>query len=317
MRQIRIAPLVALLFGFGVAAPPLWTQTAVTQPIAPATGARYPAASTAPHAHPPLNGARHVTASDLTKEQMEEFLRTADIVATKPVALGITHTLRVTLSNGKIYHDAHVQQIDVYKAEYRSKEGVEKNFTDSYKYNIAAYRLDKLLGMDMVPVCVYRVINGKPSAIDWWVDNVMFDEAGRREKNAEPPDLNYWGKQMNDVRDFDQLIYNVDRNQGNLLIDRNWRVWAIDHSRSFREIPQLRNPEVLRRISNKLLEGMKRLTQENLEAILLPYISKTAIADLLARRDLLVKFFETQITQKGPDVVLTDLPRHTERVTIP
>ncbi len=317
MRQVRIAPLVALLFGFSFTAPLLRTQTQATQPIAPATGARYPTSSVAPHAHPPLNGARHVTASDLTKEQMEDFLRTAEIVATKPVALGITHTLRVTLSNGKIYHDAHVQQIDVYKAEYKSKEGIEKNFTDSYKYNIAAYRLDKLLGMDMVPVCVYRVINGKPSAIDWWVDNVMFDEAGRREKNAEPPDLNFWAKQLNDVRDFDQLIYNVDRNQGNLLIDKNWRVWAIDHSRSFREIPTLRNPEVLRRISNKLLQGMKGLTQENLEAILLPYISKTAITDLLARRDLLVKFFEHQITEKGPDVVLTDLPRHTEHVTIP
>jgi hypothetical protein len=221
------------------------------------------------------------------------------------------------MTDGRIYHDAHVQQIDVYKAEYRTKEGVEKNFTDSYKYNIAAYRLDKMMDLGLVPVCVYRVVDGKPSAVDWWVDNVMFDEEGRRDKNIDPPDLNYWSRQLNDVRDFDQLIYNVDRNQGNLLIDRDWRVWAIDHSRSFRTNPTLRDPEVLRRISNKMLQAMKGLTEQDLEANLEGLISKEAIEALLARRDLLVKFFETQITQKGPDVVLTDIPRHTERVTIP
>lgn len=248
---------------------------------------------------------------------MEHFLLTARIISEKPIGTGITHPLRVTLTDGQFYHDAHVQTIDVYKAEYRTKEGVEKNFTDSYKYNIAAYRLDKMMDMGMVPVCVYRVVDDKPAAADWWVDDVMFDEAGRRDKNMDPPDLNYWGRQMNDVRDFDQLIYNEDRNQGNLLIDRDWKVWAIDESRSFRLLPTLRDPQVLRRISNKLLQGMKSLNEQNLEANLLPYLSKDAIHALLARRNLLVTFFETQITQKGPDVVLTDLPRRTERVTIP
>jgi len=248
---------------------------------------------------------------------MEHFLQTAPIVAARPIELGITHTQRVTLSDGEIYHDAHVQTIDIYKAEYRSKEGVEKNFTDSYKYNITAYRLDKLMDLGMVPVCVYRVVDGKPAAVDWWVDGVQFDEAGRRDKNVDPPDLNEWGRQMNDMRDFDQLIYNVDRNQGNVLIDKEWKVWAIDHSRSFRINPTLRDPENLRRISGKLLQGLKTLNEQNCEAVLLPYISKDAIQTMLQRRDLLVSFFENQITQKGPDVVLTDMPRHTERVTIP
>jgi hypothetical protein len=119
------------------------------------------------------------------------------------------------------------------------------------------------------------------------------------------------------MRDFDQLIYNMDRNQGNMLIDRDWRVWAIDHSRSFRTATTLRDPSVLRRITAALLQHMKTLTEPDLEANLTPFISKEAIEALLVRRDLLVKFFETQITEKGPDVVLTDLPRHTERVTIP
>lgn len=317
MRQARIVSVITLLGGVCLLAPCLQPQTpqSTRHPIPPATGPRYPTATQSPHEV--VSGARHVTAKELTRDQMEQFLLTARIVARRPIQTGITHTLRITLTDGKIYHDAHVQMIDVYKPEYRTKDGVEKNFSDSYKYNIGAYRIDKMMNTEMIPVCVYRVVDGAPAAVDWWVDNVAFDEAGRRDKDIEPPDLNSWGRQMNDIRDFDQLIYNVDRNQGNVLIDKEWRVWAIDHSRSFRLTPTLRDPSVLRRISNKLLQGMKTLTEENLQANLTPYITNEAIHAVILRRDLLVSFFENQITQKGPDVVLTDMPRHTERVTIP
>ena len=264
-----------------------------------------------------VKGARYVTWKQLTREQMEDFLLHGEIVSERPVAKGITHTMRLTLNNGRYYHDAHLQQIDIYRPVYRTSEGVQKNFTDSYKYNIAAYRLDKLLDLNMIPVCVPRVVDGKPGALDWWVDDVQFDEEGRRAKSVDPPDLNYWSRQLNDLRDFDQLIYNEDRNQGNLLIDKDWKVWGIDHSRSFREIPTLRDPKVLRRISNKLLAAMKNLNEQTLEAALLPYVTRPAIQALLARRDLLVQFFDKQSSDKCKDVVLTDIPRRTERVTIP
>lgn len=314
MRRERIVSLLTVLAAAYIAAPAQQPQT-TRPPLPPATGPRYPAGSPAPKRDE--NGAKFFTSKQLSHEQMEQFLLNARVVAEKPIGKGITHTMRITLSDGRMYHDAHVQQIDIYRPEMRTKEGVEKNFTDSYKYNIAAYRVDKLLDLNMVPVCVYRMVDGKPSAVDWWVDDVIFDEEGRRDKNADPPDLNYWGRQLNDIRDFDQLIYNVDRNQGNLLIDKDWKVWAIDHSRSFRLMPTLRDPSVLRRISSKLLQGLKSLTERNLEASLTPFISKEAIEAMVARRDLLVKFFETEVSQKGPDVVFTDLPRHTERVTIP
>lgn len=268
-------------------------------------------------AAPNVGTAKFVKYKQLSRDQIEQFLLTARIVGQRPIEKGITHTFRITLTDGKIYHDAHVQQIDEYKAEYRSKDGIEKNFTDSYKYNIAAYRLDKMMDLNVVPPCVLRDVNGKPSAIDWWVDDVQFDEEDRRAKNAEPPDLNNWGRQLNDIRDFDTLIYNVDRNQGNVLIDKDWKVWAIDHSRAFRTMTTLRDTSILRRISTKMLKAMKALNQSDVQAALTPLISDEAITAMMARRDLLVKFFETQISEKGQDVVLTDLPRHTEHVTIP
>lgn len=259
----------------------------------------------------------NVTAHDLTREQIEHFLLTARIVSERPAGKGITGTRRVTLTDGQYIHDAHIQDIDIYKAEYRTKEGIEKNFRDSYKFNIAAYRLDKIMDLNIVPVCVPREINGKPAAVDWWVDDVQFDEEGRRDKQIEPPDENEWTRQLNTVRDFDQLIYNDDRNQGNLLIDKNWKLWAIDHSRAFRDKAYLRDPKVLRRISSKMLEAMRTLNEQQLEASLMPYITQEDIEALLVRRNLLVKFFESEISSKGEDSILTDMPRKTPRVTIP
>lgn len=269
--------------------------------------------ATAPAALPKSN----VKAQDLTREQMEQFLATARIIGEKPAPKGITKTRRLVLTDGHYTHDAHVQDIDIYKAEYRTKEGIEKNFRDSYKFNIAAYRVDKMMDMNMVPVCVPREVNGKPAAVDWWVDDVQFDEEGRRDKEIEPPDPNAWTRQLNVIRDFDQLIYNEDRNQGNLLIDKNWRLWAIDHSRSFRSNPTLRDPKVLRRVTNKMLNSMRALNEAQLSENLLPYITKEDIQGLLARRDILVKFFENEINTKGEDSVLLDIPRKTPQVTIP
>ncbi len=259
----------------------------------------------------------NVSADRLTREQMEQFLLTARVVGQRPAGKGITNTKRLVLTDGTYTHDAHVQDIDIYKAEYKTKEGIEKNFRDSYKYNIAAYRLDKLMDLNIVPVCVPREIDGKPSAMDWWVDNVQFDEEGRRDKQIEPPDPNAWTRQLNVIRDFDQLIWNEDRNQGNLLIDKSWRLWAIDHSRSFRDNPTLRDPKVLRRTSSKFLSSMKALNQQALETTLMPYITRENIQGLLARRDILVKFFEDEINSKGSDAVLVDMPRRTPNVTIP
>jgi hypothetical protein len=270
--------------------------------------------ATAPPAAPAKS---NVTAADFTREQMEHFLLTARIIGERAAGKGITNSKRVTLTDGQYTHDAHIQDIDVYKAEYRTKTGIEKNFRDSYKFNIAAYRLDKIMDLNIVPVCVPREINGKPAAVDWWVDNVQFDEEGRREKNAEPPDENEWTRQLNTIRDFDQLIYNDDRNQGNLLIDKSWKLWAIDHSRAFRDKSALRDPDVLRRISAKMLAAMRSLSEQQLEDSLEPYITKEDIEALLVRRELLVKFFESEITSKGEDSVLTDIPRRTQRVTIP
>jgi len=241
----------------------------------------------------------------MTPEQMENFLKTAKILKTKPASKGTTGTLRGTLSDGTLTHDAHIQSIDESKTDFAGANGThEFNFRDTYKFNIAAYRLALLLGMDMVPMYVERNIQGKPSSVSWWVDNVQFDEEQRLRDKIEPPDQDAWNAQLYTYRVFDQLVYNTDSNLTNLLIDKNWKVWKIDHTRAFRLQHNLLNAKNLVKCDKDLLQKMKDLNEETMLKAMQPWCKKDEIKAVLARRDLIVKFFEDQVRQKGEAAVL-------------
>jgi hypothetical protein len=232
--------------------------------------------------------------SGMTLAQKEHFLLTASVSAGVYAGKGITHSEKVTLTDGLFTHAAHVQTIDVYMPLFKGKDGSrEQDFKDSWKFNVAAYRLAKLIGLtDMVPVCVSRVVDGKPSAVDWWVDDVLMDEKERVQKNIQPPDAARWRGQMDTIRVFDQLIYNMDRSEENLLITTNWDVWMIDHSRTFRKWTSLRNPAAITHCRPGLLLGLKNLRREDVMRELSPLITDEEINGLMARRDLIVAKLE-------------------------
>jgi len=145
--------------------------------------------------------------------------------------------------------------------------------------------------------------------VTWWVDDRLMDELERHNKNINPPDLDNWAKQMHILRVFDQLIYNTDRNLGNMLIDKKWQIWMIDHTRAFRSQKTLLNEKNLEKIDRTLLANLRKLDEESLTTELKSYLTKTEIKALLARRDLIVKFFEEAVASKGEGAVLYDLPR--------
>ncbi len=118
----------------------------------------------------------------LTPEQMEKFLLEAKILNSRAAGSGTTGTLRLTLSDGTVTHDAQAQFIEVEQAIYRVQGYTEFNFRDCYCFNIAAYKLAVLLGIDNVPMSVERKVTGKPAAVTWWIDDVAMDEEGRRQE---------------------------------------------------------------------------------------------------------------------------------------
>ena len=240
-----------------------------------------------------LIGGAAYSAGDLSGwslAQKEQFLLTADISTGEYAGKGITKSEKTMLTDGASTHAAHVQAIDVYMPLFKGKDGSrEQDFKDSWKFNVAAYRLAKMLNLtDMVPVCVPRVVDGKPSAVDWWVDNVLMDERERVTKNIQPPDAARWRGQMDTIRIFDQLIYNMDRSEENLLITKNWDVWMIDHSRTFRKWTSLRNAAAVTHCRPDLLQALKNLKRADVVASMGEFLTDEEISGLMARRDLIV-----------------------------
>jgi hypothetical protein len=228
------------------------------------------------------------TTSSLTLEQQEEFLTKAKIIRTRGVSKGVTGTLRATLSDGTVTHDASIQTIDEDKMEFRSNRGTELNFKDSWRFNVAAYRLDRMLGLDMIPPSIERSFNGKQGAFTWWVDEVLMDEGERLKAKTPAPSIGLWNEQMQHVRLFDQLIANVDRNLGNLLIDKRWTVWMIDHSRAFRLFDKMKTPGNVTRCDRQVFEKLKALDEPTLKATMKDYLTGAEIRAMLQRRDEIV-----------------------------
>jgi hypothetical protein len=135
------------------------------------------------------------------------------------------------------------------------------------------------------------------------------DEKARHQKKISVPDVEAWNRQMWVLRVFDQLIYNFDRNLGNLLIAKEWQIWMIDHTRAFKHFKQVKTPKELGpRIARELLAGMRRLDQPTLKESMKDVLDGPQIDGLLARRDWIVKYYDAKIAQLGEAAVLYDLP---------
>lgn len=245
----------------------------------------------------------------LAAGDMESFLQNAKIVATKSTKKGVTLAKRVTLSDGRVTHDAQIQDVDIALAIFEvGPKNTEVDFKDTYRYNIAGYRLSRLLGLDNVPMSVERKINGKPAAMTWWIDDVILDEGERQKKRTVGPNPSRTASQIHILRVFDELIQNRDRNAGNLLWTADWKMWMIDHTRAFRLGKDLLKPQQLERVDRDLFEKMRGLTAPALTETMDKSLTKAEIQALLVRRDAIVKLFDEKIAQRGEAAVLFTMP---------
>jgi hypothetical protein len=248
-----------------------------------------------------------VIASDeptLTKEQIKQFLLTAKVVKSQQSKKGITNPWRLTLTDGTVTHDASFQSIDEHKPTMQLASGTELNFVDSYKYNLAAYQLAEMLGIDdMLPVYVERSWGGKPGSLSWWLP-VKMDEVERHKQKLVPPDPDAWNNQMYKVRVFDEMVFDTDANLTNVLIGADWKIWRVDFSRAFRRSKDLKDPKDLVRCDRQLFEKLKALNGNDLAEQTKQYLNKEEVKAVMARRDKIVAQFQKLISEKGEKEVL-------------
>jgi len=241
----------------------------------------------------------------LSEEQIREFLLKGKVVKARRAGKGMTNSYLLTLTDGTIVHDASFQSVDESRAAAQFSAGrTEVHFRDSYKYNIAAFELAKLLGLgDMMPVTVERKYDGRRGSLSWWLPAKM-DEERRVKDRIEPPDAEAWNKQIYRMKVFGQLVYDMDRNMGNVLISEDWHVWMIDFSRAFRLHEQLENPKNLVKCDRQLLVKLKQLDAEGVINKTRGFLTNIEGTGVMKRRDRIVAHFENLIAQKGESEVL-------------
>ena len=244
------------------------------------------------------------------EDEQEAFLLSAEFVRRRSVGTGVTHSSRITLTDGTRTHDAHLQTVSERQGIRRSRKGVELNFRDSYTFNIAAYELSKMLGIGMVPVSVERTIGISRGAVTWWVDDVALTGRERFEKGLESPHLEHWNQQIHTMRVFDELIANTDRNLGNILITKDWRLWMVDHTRAFRRNRVLLNPSLLTRCDRRFLNALRNFDEAAVTSMLKNYVDHPEAMALIARVPVIVAHFDALIATRGEEEVLFDLDRN-------
>ena len=166
-----------------------------------------------------------------------------------------------------------------------------------------------MVGLEgMVPPCVEREIQSERGSLCWWV-TWKWDEQMRVQQKLRPPDTVDWQRQWDVMRVFRELVDDTDRNQTNMLITEDWKVWMVDFSRAFRKTHALRKPEDLQRCPKTLLERIRALDDATVRAATSEHLRPGEIEAVLVRRKLIVEHFDA-LSPKGRrrrPVLMTDV----------
>jgi len=248
-------------------------------------------------------------------EEIEEFLRTADVVSKKRIPVGVSDPWKLLMAGGNIQLHASFKHIDQTERNVRGKTmGKQKfylNWRDWFGYDIAAYHVDRMLEIDRVPPIVERKIKGQEGSVQIWLEGVI-TENERRKGGFDPPDVARFNQQKQILHVFDNLVGNRDSNLGNALLDRNWRLWFIDCSRCFGNSKELLYPQAVTHCERRLWKVLRELDASEAQERLTPYLSKTAIEALMVRRDKLVEHIQALIDEWSEEHILFDLGPPTE-----
>lgn len=241
-------------------------------------------------------------------EEIEDFLATATIVENKGIKTGTTGPRKLLLELNGVRAHAKFNSVDELKHRGPTNLGgfTVADVRDYHLYNCAAYRVDLLLGLGRVPPSVPRTVGRRSGTVTLWIEHTLM-EKHRQAKRIEPPDPYHWEQQKRIMYVFDNLIGNMDRNLGNILVDRSWNLWFIDHTLAFVTSPLLPNPNGARKCERRLYERLRDLEPSTIRRELEPFLDPAEIDALLARRDKILERLDAEIAARGERLVLFDL----------
>lgn len=226
------------------------------------------------------------------RQEMEDYLRTAAVTKLEDIGLGVTKPRRAYLAPGGPFDRMAWKTI---------APGIHSGYWESYKSEIAAYELDKLLELNMIPPTVEREVNRDRGAAVMWASPVKsFKDLGGP---PTPPSDHVvrWNRQLIQAKMFDNLIANIDPNLGNWLVDPSWNLILIDHTRSFTTKKDMVHE--MTRIDHELWQRMKALTLESLTPALKKWMGNREIRGIIERRDRMQGVIDKLVATRGEAAV--------------
>jgi hypothetical protein len=249
------------------------------------------------------------TAEELAlRPKQEEFLKTAEIIDSKQLTgeEAVTNPWVLTLKEGDFTH----------RALWKNAEGRMHGYIEGWQYEIAAYLLDKDLGLNMVPPTVERRFHGDKGSCQYWMDDTITLKYREDHKIKMPSYKVFnWDRAIYLQRFFDNLIANEDRHQNQILITKDWRMILIDHSRTFRTSKKFtekliftenhpEGPKLMSELPRAIVEKIKAYTFDHIRSVVGDYLTDEEIRAVLIRRDLILKEVDKLIKKNGEDKVL-------------
>jgi len=253
-----------------------------------------------------------------TDDEIEAWLSRAEIIDVQPVPSGVTMPRKLLLKGDNFEACAVFKDVEIFRRKVTEIINGHNYFSldwrDSYQFDIAAYKLDRLLGMGRVPPVVPRDIDRDSGGISIWLGKTINEFERSRQWKVDPPDRRRWNQQRLIMQVFDNLVANRDSNLGNQLIDLNWRLWFIDCSRCFGTTKTMYYPlETISQCERGLWQGLKSLNEDEIRETLSPHLDRAEIKALLARRKKMVQHFQKLIDEKGEAAVLYDVDPPSEK----
>ena len=238
----------------------------------------------------------------------EEYLKTARIVGSLQITgpEAVTKPWKLTLSDGAVSR----------YGLWKNPEGRLRGYLESWQTEIAAYRLDKLLELHMVPPTIERRFDGSLGSIQLWIESEMSLKKFIVEGVERPASTDRdWNRAFYLQRAFDNLIANEDRHASNILIMKDWRIILIDHSRSFRTTKKFTTgllysenspggDRSMKELPRAFVQKITALTLDSIKAAVGNTLTGDQVRATLKRRDLMLADIDRLIQKNGIDRVL-------------
>jgi hypothetical protein len=236
-----------------------------------------------------------------------DFLSTAEVVSIEYFTNSAgTKPRKVTLSdNGQVHFAVFKTVDDVPDVIERASTRALQKTHDSYKHEIAAWELSRLLGLSVIPPCVERELERETGSLCLWVEGAATARQLQKANLFHPPEPQLVDDQLDDIRLFLQLVWDAEYSHAsNILIDPAWNLYKIDSSRSFKTDHKLRRSGSLTRFRQSTIEALEALTREEVDERLGPWLDEDKIDSLWKRRAKILNQAEAAVAEHGAEAVL-------------